>query len=95
MSRIKMVTRTIESTEITALCMDILNAEPCNKTITLSGTFKDNKAIEKAARKEIDTEIFKFVSLVNVEKKEALYGMTEQEFLSYAKVLPPRTSAEN
>lgn len=35
-------------------------------------------------------EMWKTVAIKNVKEKETLYGMTEQDFLKYAKVLPPR-----
>lgn len=34
-------------------------------------------------------EMWKAVAIKNI-KEETLYGMTEQDFLKYAKVLPPR-----
>ena len=41
----------------------------------------------------IETDTVKAVHIVDSEEIETLYGMTEQEFIQYAKVLPPRNGA--
>lgn len=92
MARERMVTRTVVATEVNALCLNIETAEPFNKTVILSGTFKDKQAIEKAAKKAIDTDLEKCVTVVEYTEKETLYGMPEQQFIELAKVLPPRNS---
>lgn len=92
MARERMVTRTVVATEVTALCLNIETAEPFNKTVILSGTFKDKQAIEKAAKKVIDTDLEKCVTVVEYTEKETLYGMPEQLFIELAKVLPSRDS---
>ena len=94
MARVPMVTRTIIATKITALCLNIETAEPFNKTVTLSGTFKDEKSMMKAAEKLLNTESEKAVHIVFSEEIETLYGMSEQEFIQKAKVLPPRGKKE-
>lgn len=90
MARERMITRTVLATEVTALCLNIETAEPFNREVTLSGTFKDKKALEKAAKKLIDTDTVKCVSIVDCNEKETLYGMTEQQFIELANILPPR-----
>lgn len=92
MARERMVTRTVVATEVDALCLNIETAEPFNKTVILSGTFKDKQAIEKAAKKAIDTDLEKCVTVVEYTEKETLYGMPEQQFIELAKVLSPRNS---
>lgn len=105
MARIPMVTRTITATKVNALCINIDTAEPFNKTLILSGTYKDEKSMLKAATSVIENETIeglldtndrvKVVHIVESEEIETLYGMTEQEFIQRAKVLPPRTKNEN
>ena len=93
-----MVTRTIITTKATALCLNLETAEPYNETITLSGTFKSKKDVLKAFSKVYDEDdVKKAVSIVDYKEEETLYGMTEQEFLEIAKVLPKRgeKKAEN
>lgn len=92
MARERMVSRTVVATEVNALCLNIETAEPFNKTVILSGTFKDKQSIEKAAKKAIDTDVEKCVTVVEYTEKETLYGMPEQLFIELAKVLPPRDS---
>lgn len=94
MARVPMVTRTIVATKITALCLNIETGEPFNKTVTVSGTFKDEKSMLKAAEKLINTEAERAVHIVFSEEIETLYGMTEQEFIQSAQVLPPRGKKE-
>ena len=105
MARIPMVTRTITATKVNAICINIDTAEPFNKTLILSGTYKDEKSMLKAATSVIENETIeglldtndrvKVVHIVESEEIETLYGMTEQEFIQRAKVLPPRTKNEN
>lgn len=94
MARVPMVTRTIVATKITALCLNIETGEPFNETVTVSGTFKDEKSMLKAAEKLINTETDRAVHIVFSEEIETLYGMTEQEFIQKAQVLPPRGKKE-
>lgn len=94
MARVPMVTRTIVATKITALCLNIETGEPFNETVTVSGTFKDEKSMLKAAEKLLNTETERAVHIVFSEEIETLYGMTEQEFIQRAKVLPPRGKKE-
>ena len=87
----RMVTRTVITTKATALCLDLVTAEPHNEILTLSGIFKSKKDVLKAFSKVYDEEdIKKVVSIVDYTEEETLYGMTEQDFLQYAKVLPKR-----
>lgn len=90
MARVPMVTRTITATKIVALCLNIETAEPFNKEVTISGAFKGKKDMMKAAEKLLNTETEKVVHIVFSEEIETLYGMTEQEFIQKAQVLPPR-----
>lgn len=88
--RTPMVTRTIQTTEATVLCIDIINAEPFNKTITLPRTYKDEKSLMKKVSSVIDNDTTKAVHVVATEIHETLYGMSEDDFIAVAKILPPR-----
>ena len=90
MARKRMVTRTIKTTVVDVLCLNIESAEPFNQTIILTGTYKDNKALMKAVSKRIDNDEVKAVHVVDKEEKETLYGMDENDFIEQATVLPPR-----
>ncbi len=90
MGRIAMVTRTINFTEVTALTVDVVAQATATQVYTLSGTYADNDKLIKALKKEYESDTVKIVSIISSEVQEKLYGMTEQEFMSLAKVLPPR-----
>lgn len=95
MARIPMVTRTIIATKANVMCLDVQAGEPCNHVVTVPRTYKDDEALMKKVRPLIETETLKAVHLVDKEEIETLYGMTEQEFIMHAKVLPPRNTTEN
>lgn len=95
MARIPMVTRTIITTKATVLALDTVTAEPQNLTITVPRTYKDDEALLKAVKAQAETDTLKMVSIVDREEIETLYGMTEQEFINHAKVLPARQQKEN
>ena len=41
----------------------------------------------------VEADTVKAVHIVSTEQVETLYGMTEQDFMEHAKVLPPRNCA--
>lgn len=90
MPRAPQVTRTIQTTHATVLCLDIENCEPCNRDVILPRTYKDDNAILKAVKNEIETDTIKPVQVVSSMVQETLYGMSEQDFIAHATVLPPR-----
>lgn len=94
MARIPMVTRTITTTEANVMCLDVQAGEPFNKVVTVPRTYKNNEELLKKVKPLIETDTVKAVHIVDTYEIETLYGMTEQEFIQYAKVLPPRDSAE-
>ncbi len=85
-----MVTRTILTTEVSVLCLDLIKSEPFNMDVSLPRTYKDEKAIMKKVSALIDNDERKAVHVVRTEVKETLYGMPEEEFIIAAEVLPPR-----
>lgn len=91
MARLPMVTRTITTTKVNVLCLDIENEEPCNMVVTIPRTYKDEEAILKKVKPLLETELLKVVHVVDTETEEQLYGMTEQEFVEHAHPLLDRT----
>lgn len=79
-----MVTRTIVGTEVTLLAVDTVSVEPQNVTYTLSGKFKDSKALLKAVQRYFDTDTLKHVSVVSTSTVNQLYGMDESDFIAHA-----------
>lgn len=90
MARTPQVTRTIQTTHASVLCMDIENREPCNRDVVLPRTYKNDNDILKAAKKAIETDTLKAVQVVSYMVQETLYGMSEQDFINHATILPPR-----
>ena len=95
MARAPQVTRTIQTTHCNVLCMDIENREPCNKDVVLPRTYKDEKSLLKAVKKVVETDTLKPVQVVSSMVQETLYGMSEQDFIAHATILPPRKDYTN
>lgn len=96
MARVPMVTRTIITTKANVMCLDIEAGEPCNKSVVVPRTYKDDEKLLKKVKEVIETETLKPVHIVDKEEIETLYGMPEQEFIEHAEVQSPRkTSQEN
>lgn len=91
MARKPMVTRTIVTTKVTALCMEIKKCEPCNITVVLPRTFKTDEKLLKAVREQVDNDDVKVVHIVDKQEVETLYGMSEQDFIKGAVKLDPNT----
>lgn len=79
-----MVTRTIITTEVNVLCMDLEFTEPVNKKIVLPRTYKDENKLFKAVQGVVDSKKLKAVQVVDHKEVETLYGMPEQEFIDKA-----------
>lgn len=88
MARVPMVTRTIQTTRANVMCLDIEKEEPVNKEVILPRAYKDEKAMLKQAEKVINTETVKVVHIVDFKVEETRYGMTEQQFIEQAEVIP-------
>ena len=94
MARVPMVTRTIITTKVNVMCLDIETGEPFNKTVVVPRTYKDDEKLLKKVKEVLETETLKPVHIVDKEEIETLYGMKEQDFIEHAEVLPSRTSSE-
>ena len=94
MPRKPMVTRTIVTTKVNVLCLDIKREESFNKVVTLPRTYKDEKKLLKKVEEVVNTDDVKAVRIVDKEEVKTLYGMTEQDFITNAIVLDPATRKE-
>lgn len=92
MARAPQVTRTIITTKANVLCLNIETGEPCNEIVVLPRTYKDEKSLMKKVTELFTDSSVKPVHVVDKEEIETLYGMPEQDFIKYAKPLPPRTA---
>jgi hypothetical protein len=80
----------MQTTKANVLCLNIIEGEPFNEVVTLPRTYKDEKHLQKAVETAINTDTIKAVHIVATEVEETLYGMTEQDFIAHATILPPR-----
>ena len=95
MARMRMVTRTVKATKVNVMCLDIEKGEVLNKYATISGVFDNPEKLLKACKEVLDTDTEKAVSIVEKKEIEQLYGMSEQDFISMAELLPPRQVKDN
>lgn len=91
MARVPSVTRTITTTKVNALCINLETTEPFNQVVVLPRTYKEAKKLDKALSELINNDTTKYVHAVDTEEVETLYGMTEQEFINSAKILDKET----
>lgn len=93
MARTPMVTRTIVTTKATVMCCDIEAGDTITEQITVPRSYKTKEALMKVVKPLLETEQIKPVAILQSEEVETLYGMTEQQFIENATVLPPRETA--
>lgn len=86
-----MITRTIKTTTGTAMMVNVQTNEVHHVEFGYAGEFEktDKKLINKI-RDEYEDDTLKFVIVNDVTQHEQLYGMDDELFIAYAKVLPPR-----
>lgn len=89
MARTKMVTRTIEQTTARAMCLRVDTAEVSLEEYTIGGS-PDNEELLKRLKSIYETDNFKVVAIKDTRTETKLLGMSEEDFIRYAEVLPPR-----
>ena len=94
MARERMVTRTVEEAELEVMFVNTITKEVGTTTLKISATVGQEKALAYV-QKTMQTDEIKYVAITAYNIHEILYGMPEQEFISKAKVLPPRGVKEN
>lgn len=90
MARKPMVTRTIQTTRATVLCLNIQEGTPFSTEVVLPRTYKDEKGLLKAAENVLNTDTVKAVHISGATVQETLYGMSEQDFIRLAKPMEGR-----
>lgn len=89
MARERMITRTVEQTKVRIMALNVNTVEVNFIETTIGGVY-DTEALMKKLKKMYETEELKLVHIEQQETEEVLLGMTEEDFIKYAKVLPPR-----
>lgn len=92
--RKSMVTRTIISTQVTALCVNPQTAETFEQVFTLTGKVADKDKVLKRVSKLYNTEDCTIVAVRELKELNELYGMDEADFIKGAKILDPTTRKE-
>lgn len=86
-----MVTRTIISTSVTALCVNPQNAMTFEQEFTLTGKIVDKDKALKRVSKQYNTDDCAIVTIRELKEVNELYGMDEADFIKGAKILDPAT----
>ena len=90
MAKERMVTRTISFTEVSVISMNIETVTPKHEVIRIAGVFDNEKSLLKKLKNRYETDLYKIVAITDTKVIEKLYGMSEEDFIEYAKELPPR-----
>ena len=89
-----MVTRTIISTSVKALCVNPQTADTFEQDFILSGKIPEkNKALKKVS-KLYNTDECTIVAIRELKEVNELYGMDEADFKKKKKILNPVTRKE-
>ena len=83
MAKKRMVTRTIARTEVEALCANKQAEQIETVTISVTGVYKNDRALEKEVLKVLP-DTYAFVAIKSATVFEKLYGMSEDDFLRNA-----------
>lgn len=87
--RERMVTRTVIQTTAKVICLNVTTAEVTINEYTIGGTYTEVDLLKKC-KKLFETDEFKVVNIESTKVEEILLGMTEEDFIRYATVLPAR-----
>lgn len=89
-----MITRTIISTLVTALCVNPQTAETFEQEFTLTGKIVDKDKVLKRVSKQYNTDDCTIVAIRELKEVNELYGMDVAVFIREAKILDPATLKE-
>ena len=84
MARKRVVSRTIVTTQATAMVCNVSTSTLTTEVLLLSLKLDADQAL-KEAKKLYETDDKKIVAITGIEYNEQLYAMPEIEFLKYAK----------
>lgn len=87
MARVPVVSRTIKSTVVQAMAVDVETGEVLIKTYVLSRTYKNNDLILKKLRKLHETDTIKIVQIMEAKVEVHKYSMSEDTYIANATVV--------
>lgn len=91
MGRAKMVTRTILGTEAEVMVFSNTSNEVDTIKVSVGGQYDDDAKLLKAIEKCTNSQDIKVLKVVTSTKIDKLLGMSEVDFLKYAKEIDPKT----
>ena len=94
MARVPMVTRTIKSTKVNVLLMNVNTKTPEEREIIVPRTYDKEKQLFKAIDTVLNDSNLKVCAVISTEVVETLYGMSEFAFIANAKPISKK-EAEN
>lgn len=96
MARQPVITRTITTTKVEMLAVNIDSKSTVSVEVTLPRTYKDDAAMLKMANKRNEDESIKFVAVTGTPAVESKrWGMTEEEFIDKGHEFPPYKSKDD
>lgn len=98
MRKEKLVTRTVISTKATVLLYNTTTKETHEETFTFSGSIKKDVTIENKVKKELEASgrfSEKVVAIVSRVDIDALYAITESDFIAHATRYDSREALAN
>lgn len=93
MPRKRVVSRTLETTEVTALFANLEDKSITERKITLPILIKNNERLMRAVRHYFETETLKLVDVIKAESVCHRYVMDEEEFINLARIEDVRGEA--
>jgi hypothetical protein len=91
MARKPMVTRTIVTTNVKVMAVEVPTGATKQVELTLPRTYKDEKKLLKTIQDSFDTDELKHVHIISKEEVETLYGMSELKFIENSTILDNET----
>lgn len=88
------ITRTMKTTEVTAVAVNLTTRECFTTVHTLPRTYKDNKEILKVVKANFDTDEINHIDIESVKVIEKRYGLAESKFLEVAEEIPVKSTEE-
>jgi hypothetical protein len=95
MARQPQVTRTITTTKATVLVVNIETGISEEREVSVPRVFTKAKKLREAVEAVVNVGNERLAHIKSTETVETLYGMSEQDFINHAKILPPRGSKED
>lgn len=92
MAKQRMVTRTVEVNKFFVMTLNTETAEVRVIGYTL-GSLDKNADAMKILKKAYETDTLKLCAITEHTSETLLYGMTEEDFIAHAKILPARGNA--